>query len=173
MSQEHRDDLVETAQRYLPGGSSWMWTLPRDLSLVVDRAEGSHLIDTNGRRYIDYALGSGPLLLGHAHPALTAAVKAQIDRNVPVAERAHHPFGGDDLHGGAVRRPGSLREHWHRGDHVRDPDCARRHAARESPEVRGRLARPARLRARGHGTGGIAGSVSKRTRQTKIWYFSG
>lgn len=40
MSQEHRDDLVETAQRYLPGGSSWMWTLPRDLSLVVDRAEG-------------------------------------------------------------------------------------------------------------------------------------
>ena len=80
MSQEHRDDLVETAQRYLPGGSSWMWTLPRDLSFVVDRAEGSHLIDTNGRRYIDYALGSGPLLLGHAHPALTAAVKAQIDR---------------------------------------------------------------------------------------------
>jgi hypothetical protein len=32
MSEEHRDDLVETAQRYLPGGSSWMWTLPRDLS---------------------------------------------------------------------------------------------------------------------------------------------
>ncbi len=80
MSQEHRDDLVETAQRYLPGGSSWMWTLPRDLSFVVDHAEGSHVIDTNGRRYIDYALGSGPLLLGHAHPALTAAVKAQIDR---------------------------------------------------------------------------------------------
>jgi glutamate-1-semialdehyde aminotransferase len=48
MSQEHRDDLVETAQRYLPGGSSWMWTLPRHLSLVVDRAKGSHLIDTNG-----------------------------------------------------------------------------------------------------------------------------
>ena len=80
MSDEHRDDLVETAQRYLPGGSSWMWTLPRDISFVVDRAEGSHLIDTNGRRFIDYALGSGPLLLGHAHPALTAAVKAQIDR---------------------------------------------------------------------------------------------
>jgi glutamate-1-semialdehyde 2,1-aminomutase len=80
MSDEHRDDLVETAQRYLPGGSSWMWTLPRDISFVVDRAEGSHLIDTNGRSFIDYALGSGPLLLGHAHPALTAAVKAQIDR---------------------------------------------------------------------------------------------
>jgi hypothetical protein len=31
MSDEHRDDLVETAQRYLPGGSSWMWTLPRAL----------------------------------------------------------------------------------------------------------------------------------------------
>jgi len=80
MSDEHRDDLVETAQRYLPGGSSWMWTLPRDISFVVDRAAGSHLIDTNGRDFIDYALGSGPLLLGHAHPALTEAVKAQIDR---------------------------------------------------------------------------------------------
>ena len=56
MSDEHRDDLVETAQRYLPGGSSWMWTLPRDISFVVDRAEGSHLFDTNGRRFIDYAL---------------------------------------------------------------------------------------------------------------------
>jgi len=46
MSQEHQDDLVETAQRYLPGGSTWMWTLPRDLTYVVDRAEGSHVMDT-------------------------------------------------------------------------------------------------------------------------------
>jgi glutamate-1-semialdehyde 2,1-aminomutase len=73
-------DLLDVAARYLPGGSSWMWSLPRDLSFVVARAEGSQVIDTTGRTFIDYALGSGPLLLGHAHPALTAAVHAQIDK---------------------------------------------------------------------------------------------
>jgi glutamate-1-semialdehyde 2,1-aminomutase len=79
MSQDNRE-LLETAARYLPGGSTWMWSLPRDLSFVVARAEGSRVIDTAGRSFIDYALGSGPLLLGHAHPALTAAVHAQIDK---------------------------------------------------------------------------------------------
>jgi glutamate-1-semialdehyde 2,1-aminomutase len=80
MTHEDHDDLIATAERYLPGGSSWMWTLPRDLMLVIDRAEGSHVVDRRGRRYIDYVLGSGPLLLGHAHPGVTAAVKAQLDR---------------------------------------------------------------------------------------------
>jgi glutamate-1-semialdehyde 2,1-aminomutase len=47
---------------------------------VLARAEGSPVVNTHGRRYIDYVLGSGPLLLGHAHPGVTAAVKAQIDR---------------------------------------------------------------------------------------------
>jgi glutamate-1-semialdehyde 2,1-aminomutase len=73
-------ELLDLAARYLPGSSSWMWSLPRDISFVVSRAEGSRLFDTNGRTFIDYALGSGPLLLGHAHPALTAAVHAQIDK---------------------------------------------------------------------------------------------
>ena len=80
MTHDGHDELIATAERYLPGGSSWMWTLPRDLMFVVDRAEGSHVVDAHGRRYIDYVLGSGPLLLGHAHPGVTAAVKAQIDR---------------------------------------------------------------------------------------------
>ena len=79
MSDDNRD-LLDLAARYLPGSSSWMWSLPRDISFVVARAEGSRLFDTNGRTFIDYALGSGPLLLGHAHPALTAAVHAQIDK---------------------------------------------------------------------------------------------
>ena len=79
MSDDNRE-LLDLAARYLPGSSSWMWSLPRDISFVVARAEGSRLFDTNGRAFIDYALGSGPLLLGHAHPALTAAVHAQIDK---------------------------------------------------------------------------------------------
>jgi glutamate-1-semialdehyde 2,1-aminomutase len=54
-----------------------MWTLPADLSFVVERGEGSRIFDTTGRSYIDYVLGSGPLLLGHAPPAIVRAVQAQ------------------------------------------------------------------------------------------------
>ena len=122
MTHEDHDDLIATAERYLPGGSSWMWTLPRDLMLVIDRAEGSHVVDTRGRRYIDYVLGSGPLLLGHAHPRRDGrgegADRPRLD--VPVAERADDPPRADDLRRRAVRRSGALRQHGHRGDDARD-----------------------------------------------------
>lgn len=54
-----------------------MWTLPPDLAFVVERGEGSRIFDTAGRSYIDYVLGSGPLLLGHAPPAIVRAVQDQ------------------------------------------------------------------------------------------------
>jgi glutamate-1-semialdehyde 2,1-aminomutase len=73
-------ELLAAAARYLPGGSTWMWNLPAELAFVVDRGEGSHLWDTRGTRYIDYVLGSGPLLLGHAHPAVVAVVQGQAAR---------------------------------------------------------------------------------------------
>ena len=40
----------------------------------VDRAAGSRLWDADGNEYIDYVLSWGPLILGHAHPAVIAAV---------------------------------------------------------------------------------------------------
>lgn len=43
----------------------------------IARGEGAHLIDVEGRRYVDYVLSFGPLLLGHAHPAVTQAIVAQ------------------------------------------------------------------------------------------------
>jgi glutamate-1-semialdehyde 2,1-aminomutase len=55
-----------------------MWSLPPDLSFVIARGEGSHVIDTDGKRYIDYVLGSGPLLLGHAPRPLVQAVQEQV-----------------------------------------------------------------------------------------------
>jgi glutamate-1-semialdehyde 2,1-aminomutase len=74
------NDLLSIASRYLPGDSVWQWTLPRDVAFIVDRGEGSKLYDTNGRMYIDYVMGSGPLLLGHAHPAIVQAVQAQMTK---------------------------------------------------------------------------------------------
>ena len=45
-------------------------------TLVIERGEGGHVYDMDGRRYIDYQLGFGPVILGHAHPAVVEAVAA-------------------------------------------------------------------------------------------------
>lgn len=46
----------------------------------IDRAEGCHLWDRTGYRMIDMALGGGSMILGHAHPVVVDAVRAQIGR---------------------------------------------------------------------------------------------
>lgn len=43
---------------------------------VVERAEGAHVFDVEGRRYIDLVQSYGAVILGHAHPAVTAAISA-------------------------------------------------------------------------------------------------
>jgi len=77
---ERQAQLLAAAGRYLAGGGLGLFVLPPELNLVVARGEGSHVWDVAGREYIDYHLGSGPALLGHAHPAVTAAVAAQLPK---------------------------------------------------------------------------------------------
>jgi glutamate-1-semialdehyde 2,1-aminomutase len=77
-SEARTRDLLDTAARCLPGACLGQNPLPPELSFIVDHAEGARLIDTEGRAWLDYVLGSGPLLLGHAHPALIRAVQAQV-----------------------------------------------------------------------------------------------
>ncbi|HXA29151.1 MAG TPA: aminotransferase class III-fold pyridoxal phosphate-dependent enzyme [Candidatus Angelobacter sp.] len=48
--------------------------------LVVDRAEGAHLHTVDGRDVLDFGSGIGVVNLGHRHPAVVAAVHAQVDR---------------------------------------------------------------------------------------------
>jgi adenosylmethionine-8-amino-7-oxononanoate aminotransferase len=52
------------------------WTEP----LVIERAEGNFLIDTDGRRYLDGVSSLWCNVHGHRHPALDAAIRAQLDR---------------------------------------------------------------------------------------------
>ena len=73
-------ELLTAARAILPGGCLGQNTLPPELSFVVARGEGARLVDLRGRTYLDYVLGSGPLLLGHAHPALVRAVQEQVAR---------------------------------------------------------------------------------------------
>src|SRR5438477_8540464 len=44
------------------------------------RGEGAYLFDLDGNRYIDYIGSWGPMILGHCHPAVTAALEAAIAR---------------------------------------------------------------------------------------------
>ncbi len=45
-----------------------------DDTMVIARGEGAHVYDMDGNRYIDYQLGFGPIILGHGHPDVAAAV---------------------------------------------------------------------------------------------------
>jgi glutamate-1-semialdehyde 2,1-aminomutase len=48
--------------------------------VVVERGEGAYFWDVDGNRYIDYVGSWGPLILGHAHPKVVAAVQAAAQR---------------------------------------------------------------------------------------------
>jgi glutamate-1-semialdehyde 2,1-aminomutase len=69
-----QDGLIETAKRVLPGGT--FGNFANDV--VIREGRGGHVWDENGKEYIDYLLGSGPMLVGHAHPEVTAAAQARV-----------------------------------------------------------------------------------------------
>ena len=71
--------LLELAGRRLPGGVLGSARFRDDLAFVVKRAQGARVWDVSGREYVDYLLGSGPMFLGHAHPAVVRAVIEQLE----------------------------------------------------------------------------------------------
>ncbi|MGO9207012.1 MAG: hypothetical protein ACLQBX_12690 [Candidatus Limnocylindrales bacterium] len=71
-------ELLQTAGRVFPGGGLGTFVLPPEVDLVVASGQAGHVTDVAGRDYIDYHLGSGPALLGHAHPEIVAAVQRQL-----------------------------------------------------------------------------------------------
>jgi glutamate-1-semialdehyde 2,1-aminomutase len=72
-------DLVERARQVIPGGvNSTNRTLPWPMAFV--RAEGAYLSDADGRQYVDYHAAFGPLILGHNHPRVNAAVQTAMGR---------------------------------------------------------------------------------------------
>lgn len=48
----------------------------------IDRAEGAYLVDVDGRRYIDYVGSWGPMICGHAHPEIIAAVSETVHKGL-------------------------------------------------------------------------------------------
>ncbi|UYN95584.1 MAG: aminotransferase class III-fold pyridoxal phosphate-dependent enzyme [Enhydrobacter sp.] len=68
------DELAAQARRVLPGGS--FGNMPAEVILRDGR--GGRIWDENGREYVDFLLGSGPMFIGHAHPEVTEAIQAQV-----------------------------------------------------------------------------------------------
>jgi glutamate-1-semialdehyde 2,1-aminomutase len=72
------DELFERAQRVMPGGVNSPVRSFRSVGgtpYFVARAEGAHVWDVEGTRYLDYVQSYGASILGHAHPAIVAAVR--------------------------------------------------------------------------------------------------
>jgi glutamate-1-semialdehyde 2,1-aminomutase len=78
--------LVETARRVLPGGG--FGNVPHELVIAGGRA--GRVWDVSGNEYVDYLLGSGPMLVGHAHPEVVAAVQDQLARGTTFFANNEH-----------------------------------------------------------------------------------
>ena len=68
-------ELLEKAARYLPGGGSGNTSFPDSVNFLAREGRGSHVWDVSGNEYVDWLMGSGPMVLGHAHPAVVEAVR--------------------------------------------------------------------------------------------------
>ena len=71
----------ERTRASLSGGvSTGLRAAMKPHPLFFERGSGPRLVDLDGNTYLDYVLGWGPVILGHGHPGLTAAVAAQISK---------------------------------------------------------------------------------------------
>ena len=73
------EELFERAKAVLPGGVNSPVRAFRAVGgtpFFVARAAGARLTDVDGRTYLDYVCSWGPLILGHAHPAVLDAIRA-------------------------------------------------------------------------------------------------
>ena len=122
--------LLAKAAQYLPGGNTGNMTVRDDLSFLVREGRGSHLYDVSGNEYVDWLMGSGPMILGHAHPAVTEAVIKAVEQGstffatnekavmlaemlveaVPCAEQVRFTTSGTDACFQAMRAARSYRK---------------------------------------------------------------
>lgn len=71
-----QDEWVARAREVLPAGGFGNF----DPSVVIREGSGSRVWDENGAEYVDYLIGSGPMLLGHGHPEVLEAVLEQLPK---------------------------------------------------------------------------------------------
>jgi glutamate-1-semialdehyde 2,1-aminomutase len=83
MSNKFSQSLYEEAVNYIPGGVNSPVRAFKSVAstpIFIQRASGSKIFDVEGREYIDYVSSWGPMILGHSHPSVVAAIQAAAER---------------------------------------------------------------------------------------------
>ena len=73
-----KSDWIALAKTVLPAGGFGNF----DPSVIISHGEGSRVWTEDGAEYIDYLIGSGPMLLGHGHPEVLEAVMEQLPKGM-------------------------------------------------------------------------------------------
>ena len=73
-----QDEWITRARNVLPAAGFGNF----DANIIIAHGTGSHVWDENGKEYIDYLIGSGPMLLGHGHPEVLEAVLEQLPQGM-------------------------------------------------------------------------------------------
>ncbi len=73
-----QSEWIDRAKAALPAGGFGNF----DPGIMISRGEGSRVWDEDGTEYIDYLIGSGPMLLGHGHPEVLEAVLEQLPKGM-------------------------------------------------------------------------------------------
>lgn len=73
-----QQEWTAKAKEVLPAGGFGNF----DHNVVISHGEGSHVWDEDGKEYIDYLIGSGPMLIGHGHPEVLEAVFQQLPKGM-------------------------------------------------------------------------------------------
>jgi glutamate-1-semialdehyde 2,1-aminomutase len=79
------EQLFERAKQHIPGGVNSpvrAFKAVGGTPVFIDRSEGAYVYDTEGKRYIDYVLSWGPMIMGHNHPAVREAVVKQSEKGL-------------------------------------------------------------------------------------------
>jgi glutamate-1-semialdehyde 2,1-aminomutase len=81
--------LAEQAQAVIPGGVQHNLAFNHPFPLAIAKAQGAHLTDVDGNRYIDFLQAGGPTLLGSSHPLVRQKVNEVLDECGPVTGLLH------------------------------------------------------------------------------------
>jgi glutamate-1-semialdehyde 2,1-aminomutase len=76
-------EIFEQAEKVLVGGVNSPVRAFRSVGgepLIIEKGSGQHLYDADGNMLLDYVCSWGAMLLGHAHPAVTAAIAEQAQK---------------------------------------------------------------------------------------------
>lgn len=73
-----QDEWIARANAVLPAGGFGNF----DPGIIISHGQGSRVWDENGAEYVDYLIGSGPMLLGHGDPEVMEAVLEQLPKRM-------------------------------------------------------------------------------------------